>query len=185
MCAFFISIANAQLEKGNVMVGSNISNLNLGLNTSNDVSFRLTPKAGWFIDNGLVLGTQALFGITHVGGTSGSTIEYGIGGFGRYFALDESMDFIRNTKIFFEAGVGFQGRSRTSGASSSTNGVGFAFGPGISYFFTSNVGVEALLQYNGIVGFGAETYQNILILNIGFQIYLPFHSNKTTDKVFD
>jgi hypothetical protein len=44
---------------------------------------------------------------------------------------------------------------------------------------TPNIGLETLLKYNGIVGFGSQAYNHNLNLGIGFQIYLPGRSVKT------
>ena len=73
--------------------------------------------------------------------------------------------------MFFEGNVGVQGKSVSNG--SNTTGLGVGVGPGFAYFITPNVGLEGLLKYNGIVGFGSEAYTSNLGLNIGFQIYLP------------
>jgi len=174
------SNVNAQIQKGNIMVGANLGNLDLGLKSGTSNSFRLNPKAGMFIKDGLVVGLDALFGTTHVGGQNGNTINYGIGTFGRYYITDKTIDILKQGKFFLEADLGFQGQNQTNGGSS-TNGLGFGFGPGFAYFITPNIGLETSIKYQGIVGFGSEAYQNNLIWNLGFQIYLPCKSVK--DKV--
>ncbi|MEP6595022.1 MAG: hypothetical protein ABJA71_03705, partial [Ginsengibacter sp.] len=57
--------------------------------------------------------------------------------------------------------------------------LGLGFGPGYAYFITPNIGLETLLKYNGIIGFGNATTQSNLNLNVGFQIYLPTRNLKT------
>jgi len=50
--------------------------------------------------------------------------------------------------------------------------LGLGFGPGYAYFITENIGLETLLKYNLIVGFGSSATNSNLNLSLGFQIYL-------------
>jgi hypothetical protein len=168
------SNVSAQIQKGNILVGSDIGNLKLGLKSGTDNSFSLNPKAGIFVKDGLAVGLDFSFGTTHVGGQNGSTISYGVGTFGRYYITDETVQVLKQGKFFFEANLGFQGQDSKGGAS--TNGLGFGFGPGYAYFITPNIGLETSIKYQGIVGFGSEAYQNNLLWNLGFQIYFPYKS---------
>ncbi len=168
------SNVNAQIQKGNVLVGSNIGNLKLGLKSGSDNSFSLNPKAGIFVKDGLAVGLDFSFGTTHAGGQDGSTISYGIGTFGRYYITDETVQVLKHGKFFVEANLGFQGQDTKGGAS--TNGLGFSFGPGYAFFITPNISLETSIEYEGIVGFGSEAYQNNLLWNLGFQIYFPYKS---------
>ncbi len=172
-----VGVASAQISKGNVMVGADIANLKLGLDDGNPVSFNLTPKAAWFIQDGIAVGAYANLGIEHLDDTD---FTYGVGALGRYFVTDKNISVLKQTKFFAEANVGIAGEN--FGGGGSTNGLGFGFGPGIAYFVTPNIGLEALLKYNGIVGFGSEAYQNNLTLNIGLQIYLPGKKLASTVK---
>ena len=69
-----------------------------------------------------------------------------------------------------EGNAGIEGFNPAEG--DNTNGLGLGFGPGFAYFITPNVGLETLLKYNLIVGFGSSATSSILNLNVGFQIYL-------------
>lgn len=164
-----VSTVNAQINKGNVMMGGDLAGLNISFN--NQTSFKLTPKAAWFIKDGLAVGAYGQFGFTHVNGDDGSNYTYGIGPLARYFVTDGIPAF-KKAKFFVEANAGFQGVNSTVNHST-TNGLGFGVGPGVSYFITPNIGLEAIVKYDGIVGFGSNTYTNGLSLGIGFQIYLP------------
>lgn len=175
-----VNVAHAQLQEGNIMVGSEISNLNITFN--NQTSFQFTPKVAWFIEDGLAVGAYGQFGLNHVNGQDGSSYTYGLGPMARYFMSSEKFPGFRQTKFFLEANAGIEGANNTVN-NSHTNGLGFGFGPGISYFITPSVGIEALLKYNGIVGFGSSTYTNALSFGIGFQIYLP--SKKVLKEIKD
>lgn len=162
------SAANAQISKDHVMVGGNIADLNIAFD--NQTSFQLTPKAAWFIQDGLAIGGYAKFGLNHVNGTSGNNYSYGIGPYARYFPNTDKLPSLGKAKLFMEASAGFEGKDSPG---SNTNGLGFGIGPGISYFITPSIGLEALLRYDGILGFGSSTYTNGLSFGIGFQVYLP------------
>lgn len=165
--------ATAQIQQGNVMIGTNISNLNFGLDDPNAFTFNLNPKAAWFIQDGLAIGGDINFGLS-TAKDAGSDISYGIGLLGRYYGMRGADMVVNNSRFFGEATVGVSGFNPSTGGS--TNGLGFSFGPGFSYFVTSTIGLEALLKYNGTVGFGSSPYAHNLALGIGFQIYLPGRS---------
>jgi hypothetical protein len=93
-----------------------------------------------------------------------------VGALGRYYISDPKVNILRQGRLFFEGTVGIQGVSLSGG--SNTTGLGLGIGPGYAYFITSNIGLETLLKYNGIVGFGSQAYRSNLNLGIGFQIYL-------------
>ncbi|MBS1602791.1 MAG: hypothetical protein JST42_09000 [Bacteroidetes bacterium] len=171
VASFFMSFtANAQIQKGNVMVGGDISRLDLSLNSGNNFSFLIDPKAAWFIQDNLAIGAFLNFDLTTAKG-AGSNISYGIGPLARYYISDPKIEVLRHSRFFLEGNVGIQGTNPHVGPS--TNGLGIGFGPGLAYFITRNIGLEALLKYQAIVGFGSSATSSDLLLGLGFQIYLP------------
>lgn len=162
--------ANAQIQKGNVLMGGNISNIRFGLDAPNEFSFNLNPKAAWFVQDGIALGGEVNFGLL-TAKNAGTSINYGVGALGRYYAGETSGDVVKNSMFFGEATVGINGINPAVG--DNTNGLGFSFGPGFTYFVTKNIGLETLLKYNGVVGFGQSAYAHNLSLGFGLQIYLP------------
>lgn len=169
----FGSAANAQIQKGNIMVGGTLGNLGLNFQKeSTQFSMDITPKAAWFIRDGLALGGYVNFGLTT--DNPGTNTNYGVGALARYFVEDKNvrkLEFSKRTRFFVEGNVGFAGANVANGAS--TNGLNIGVGPGISYFITPNIGLEGLLKYDLTVGFGSSTTSNRLNLGVGFQIYLP------------
>ena len=159
----------AQIQQGNVLVGGNISNMNLSLDNGGGFSMTLSPKAAWFIRNNLALGAYVDFGLTTAKGIDPST-SYGIGALGRYYINDPTINVLRKTRFFGEATVGVEGYNPSVG--DNTNGLGISAGPGIAYFVTPNIGLEGLIKYRGIVGFGSSPASSNLVFGIGFQIYL-------------
>lgn len=170
--------AKAQIQKGNVLIGGDLANLNLSLEKGGNFSGSLSPKAAWFIQDNLALGGFVNFGITTYNG-GGTTTSYGLGPLARYYAGGGN-EIIKHGRFFGEANVGFQGvnYASTPGIQNggSTNGLGFGVGPGFAYFITPSIGLETLLKYNAVTGFGNNGYSSALNLNFGFQVYLPGRS---------
>lgn len=171
-------LANAQIQQGNVLVGGNLSNINLGLNDPKIFSLDITPKAAWFIVDNVALGAYVNLGI-ETAKRSNTTVSYGAGGLARYYTGSD-VEILRHGRIFGEATLGIGGVNVSNGGGN-TNGLDFSVGPGFAYFITPNIGLEALLKYNGLAGFGSQGYQNNLNLSFGFQVFLPGQS--TASKV--
>lgn len=170
--------AKAQIQKGNVLIGGDLANLDLSLENGGNFTGNLSPKAAWFIQDNFALGAFVNFGIsTYKGG--GSTVSYGLGPLARYYAGGGN-EIIKHGRFFGEANVGFQGINYAGNANTasggSTNGLGFGVGPGFAYFITPSIGLETLLKYNAVTGFGNNGYSSALNLNFGFQVYLPGRS---------
>jgi hypothetical protein len=151
-------------------VGGDIADFDLSLDKGGNFSFVLDPKAAWFIENNIAIGAYLNFGLSTAKG-AGTNVSYGVGALGRYYFTRNEIDVLRSARVFLEANAGIEGYNPSVG--DNTNGLGLGFGPGIAYFITSNIGLEALLKYSGIIGFGSSPTSNRLLLNIGFQIYLP------------
>ncbi|QPH38600.1 hypothetical protein [Pedobacter endophyticus] len=168
--ALFAFAAHAQIQKGNVLVGANLANLSFGLKDPNVISIDLTPKAAWFVRDNVALGGYVNLGI-QTANSSSTTTNYGIGALGRYYTGSD-VELLRHGRIFGEASLGLGGINVSDGGGHS-NGLDIGFGPGFAYFITPAIGLETLLKYNGLAGFGNAGYQSTLSLSFGFQIYLP------------
>lgn len=169
---------NAQIQKGNILIGGNLANINLGLNDPKIFSAEITPKVAWFVEDNLALGGYVDFGI-ETAKNSNTTTNYGIGLLGRYYAGNE-IEIVKHSRFFGELTAGFGGVNVSD--ADNTNGLNLSVGPGFAYFITPNVGLEVLLKYNGLVGFGSTPYQANLNASFGFQIYLPCKSTANRVK---
>ncbi|MFD2288868.1 hypothetical protein GJU39_06135 [Pedobacter petrophilus] len=176
--ALFMGVAKAQIQKGNVMVGGNLTNINLGLDDPKVFSVDITPKAAWFIQDNVALGGYVNFGLQTTKNAP-TTTTYGVGALGRYY-MGKDVEVLNHGRFFAEATVGVGGVNVSRGGGN-TNGLNLSVGPGFAYFITPNIGLETLLKYNGLVGFGSEATQSNLNLSFGFQIYLP--GQRTANKV--
>lgn len=176
--AGLFSVANAQIQQGNWMVGGSVANVKF----TNGFSMSLTPQAGYFIkDNWAVGGRVNLDVISATGGGTSTNID--LGAYTRYYISpgEAGIDnFLQHGRFFGQADVGFTGINQSAGAT--TNGVGLGIGAGYSYFLTPNVGLEGLLRFAGVAGGGNTNFNGNLGLAIGFQIYLPTSKAKQIAK---
>jgi hypothetical protein len=164
------SALEAQIQRGNVMVGGDIANLQFSLNEGGNFNMQVDPKAAWFIRDNVALGGYLNLGLS-TAKRAGTSISYGVGVLGRNYISGNALEAVRHTRLFFEANVGIEGFNPSVG--SNTNGLGLGIGPGLAYFITPNIGLEALVKYGAIVGFGSAATSSNLNLAIGFQVYLP------------
>ncbi len=170
---FFMNNADAQIQKGNIMVGAGLANFDVGLQKGASVALNIHPRVGYFVRDNIAIGPMVEFGFDYAK-SRGTVLNYGVQAFGRYYAGSKQLELLKHARFFAEANAGIQGTNTivTGKPNSSTNGVGLGIGPGVAYFLTPNIGLEGLVKYNGIVGFGNTATAHRLGFEIGFQIYL-------------
>lgn len=185
----FTGITNAQIEQGNLMLGSDIGSglvsntssglfgLNFGLNEGAGYNVGISPKVGYFIKDNFMLGAVVNLGFAKSAksrGISTQSTTYGIQALTRYYLNpgEKGVDnLLKQGRFFTEANAGIAGVNIKNG--STTNGFAFGVGPGYSYFVSKTVALETTLKYNGLVGGGNTTYQHAIGLNFGVQVFLP------------
>lgn len=171
VAVLFIGLTSqAQIQRGNILVGGDIANFDLNLNGGGYFSMRLDPKLAFFVRDNVAVGAFIDLGV-QTARNAGTNVNYGIGALGRYYVNNPKVNVLRHGRFFFEGTIGIEGDNPANGET--TNGLGLGIGPGYAYFITPNIGLETLLKYNGIVGFGNQTTSSDLNLGVGFQIYLP------------
>ena len=166
--------ANAQIQEGNWMVGSSLLSSRFGLNTNAGYDISIQPRAAYFVKDNVAIGGYVTLGTAKVTKDSGTQFTYAVGGLGRYYLSpnEQGVDNLLNHgRWFFEGNVGIGGQNTKGGTN--TTGLDFGAGPGYSYFITPNIGVEGLVKYNGITGFGNEGLTSNITFNVGFSIFLP------------
>lgn len=162
------------------MVGADIANISANFQEKNTrFSINLNPKAAFFIRDNVALGPTFNLGIVAQKQME-PTFTYGIGAFGRKYLGAAATNLTRTAKMFLEANAGIAGENNEN---SSTNGLNLGFGPGVAYFLTSNIALEALAKYDLTIGFGESPVNNAFRLGLGFQIYLPSkHARQITTE---
>ncbi|MGG5210956.1 hypothetical protein ACQWU4_18705 [Chryseobacterium sp. MIQD13] len=166
--------ANAQIQKGNWLVGSSLLTSSFGLNTGGGYNIALQPKGAYFIEDNVAVGGYVKLGISKSTNSSPTRFDYAVGGLGRYYLSPGEKgvnNLLNHGRWFFEGNVGLGGSSVENG--NSTTGLDFGVGPGYSYFITPNIGLEGLVKYEGQTGFGSEGLNSNITFNVGFSIYLP------------
>lgn len=162
--------AGAQIQKGNVMAGADLADIKLNLNKGGNFNVNINPKAAWFIRDNIAVGAYVNLGLSTAKG-AGTSVNYGVGPLARYYINDKTLNLVQHSRFFIEGTAGIEGYNPVTG--DNTNGLGLGVGPGLAYFITPNIGLEGLVKYNGIVGFGSAVSSSIISVGIGFQIYLP------------
>ncbi|SHL36818.1 hypothetical protein [Flavobacterium chilense] len=117
--------SNAQIQKGNILIGGDLANVNLGLNGPKIFSAEITPKVALFIKDNLALGGYVDLGL-ETAKHSATTTNYGIGALGRYY-LGKEKEIIKHSRFFGEATVGLGGVNVSDG--DNTNGLNISAGP--------------------------------------------------------
>lgn len=167
MLALF-GLFNAQTQKGNWMVGSDVMNMEF----TNGLNLSLNPRAAYFIQDRWAVGAAVGLGIYKASGSNDVQVNWDVAPFTRYYFTDSQINGgLKNGSFFGEGSLGFGGRNSNSG--STTNGIALGIGAGYAYFLTQNISVEGLLKFSTITGGGNTKSNGDLNLGVGFSIFLP------------
>ena len=166
----------AQTQEGNIMMGAQLLNVTGTFQSgSSTFDMGISPQVGFFLSDNFALGGAVLLNLQTA--SHYTDFGYAVGPFARYYFNSihgQDLQVSKRSSFFVEGDVFIQGENiKTNGTSTNTNGLGLGIGPGIAYFITPNIGLEALLKYNPVVGFGNSTTVNKVSLNLGLQAYLP------------
>ena len=172
--AGLISTANAQIQKGNWMVGGEIAGANFGLNKGAGYNVKITPQAAYFVENNWAVGPYVNLGFSGAKGAP-TTFNYGVGALSRYYFSpgEQGVDsLLKHGRFFVEGNAGIGGTTISNGGASA-NGLDLGIGPGYTYFITQNIGLDASVKLNGNLGFGNRGTTSAVGFRLGFNIFLP------------
>ena len=175
---FCMQVANAQLTKGNWLVGgsgylSSQSQNQRGQNVKGS-NLRLSPNLGYFIADKFAAGARISFEHNTLKylGVSQKTTTVSIGPFLRYYLLNVE----KKINIFTEGSYLYSHTSsNTSSNTDSDNKFRVSAGPII--YFNSSVGLEFSLNYELYNSSVTDTEVKTFFLGIGFQIHLEKDKN--------
>ncbi|KGE13637.1 hypothetical protein DI53_2558 [Sphingobacterium deserti] len=159
--------ANVGLEpikQGNWMLGGSIGNIGYSFE-GDKFGINLSPRAGYFVTDGLAIGAQANLGFEAIKDVP-NVYTYGISPFARYYFPGGAS---ATGRFFGQGDIGIAGSSRGSD-------VAFAFGlnAGYAHFITQTVALEVMGGYNySKANINSGNGQSGLGISLGFQIYLP------------
>lgn len=188
MTIFTITTAYSQTEKAKKFIGGRISlngNNNSYLDTvakrgEHGFKIQIMPNYGYFIKDNLVVGANLNLGINNSSSTYGyinfppdqtyksHSIIYGIGGFARYYKK-----ITDNFLFFLNGGISYSYETERIEQTTYThpvlpvqeiltNNISFGAYPGLVYFITPKLGIEAGL---GNLNYNISSSKNKTILN--------------------
>ena len=163
IATLFVAVtSNAQIEKGNWMMGgsaglSNYESKSVGF-SQEGTNIYISPNVGYFLIDKLNLGASALLSFYNPGATK----TYGISPYVRYYFLEKE----KQINLFSEVGYGFQKQIH-----SSTTLQTFNLKAGTVIFLNSSVGLEVALNYTNSKQ-NSDFQTRLIFLGIGFQIHL-------------
>jgi hypothetical protein len=167
----FSGLANAQITKGNWMVGGtgsfsseNVKDTN-GNTLASGNGFRINPDIGFFFIDKLAGGIQLSLSYGKPSGNT-SNFGYGIQPFVRYYFLEPE----KLINVFAEASYGYN-ISKSEGQKS-YYGRGYTIKAGPAIFFNDSVALELTANYNSSYLELTENHYNNFTIGIGFQIHL-------------
>ncbi|KIA90807.1 hypothetical protein [Kaistella jeonii] len=172
--AFFGITANAQLQKGNIMVGGELAAANFGLNKGAGYNFQITPQAAFFVQDNWAVGPYVRLGFSGAK-DSPTYFTYGVGALSRYYISpgEQGVDsLLKHGRFFLEGNAGIGGSTISDGGDSA-NGLDLGVGPGYTYFITQNIGLDASVKLNGNLGFGNRGTTSSVDFRLGLNIFLP------------
>lgn len=166
----FGTIANAQITKGNWMVGgsANFNNSN-SVNSDGEITgsgngVQIYPNIGCFIYDKFAIGLSAGFSYGKPSGAVSNT-SFGASPFVRYYFLKPD----KLINILAEGSYGYN-ISKIQGNNNTFESRGYKIKAGPVLYFNSSVGLELTLNYNSSNSDG-NTY-NYFQAGFGFQIHL-------------
>ena len=166
--------ANAQLQKGNFMVGGELAAANFGLNEGAGYNFQITPQAAFFLQDNWAVGPYVRLGFSGAKAAP-TTFGYGVGALSRYYLSpgEQGVDsLLKHGRFFLEGNAGIGGTTISDGGASA-NGLDLGIGPGYTYFITNNIGLDASVKLNGNLGFGNRGTTSAIDFRLGLNIFLP------------
>ncbi|WP_268123447.1 outer membrane beta-barrel protein [Roseivirga pacifica] len=134
----FYSLANAQIQKGDIQVGGTVSYSKSKIEGSFDreiQQFNLTPRAGLFVSDLTSIGLQLGYSSTKIDDSKESI--FSIGAYSRFHKAISD-----NLYIFFQPGIAF-GTGSDDDQDTDISTFDFSFVPGITYFLTPKLAAEA------------------------------------------
>lgn len=171
------NMASAQLQKGNLLLGGQVGNINFGRLNDNNTNFSMSfsPRVGYFVVDNLAVGLANPWGITW--GDNYNITHGGLTVFGRYYFNDAKTIVLNKARFFVGIETGF-GSQRVKDKISypepavikSSYGI-FDVEAGFAYFLTSNVALEAALELKNT--FHTNNSNSALGIRLGFQIHIP------------
>lgn len=162
----------AQLEKGNWMLGGNISFNSIRYNSANYtpptyriIEIDINPSFAYFFSNNFNTGLKFSFNKLIRGSNQLSYTSFRLGPFCRYYFLDNEKAINFLAELVYRVGL----EKGTTGQSSTNT---YAGGLGCVAFFNSSVGIEFMVNYTSEKFIDYSGRNNSIQLSLGLQVHL-------------
>lgn len=168
----FSTAANAQITKGNWMVGGNAKYNNSSFESTSSNGYTISgkgsnivvfPTIGYFVANNFVTGLSGNFNLS-IREQSENVTGYGVGPFARYYFLkpEKTVNVLAQISYFYG----------TSSDNSKSNDLSLKAGPVL--YFNSSVGLEFTVDYtiSKLSSQSGDSTIKGLNIGFGFQIHL-------------
>ena len=166
LALFSFLTSNAQITKGNWMVGGSgnfySAQLKDNNNSTNSIGLELRPNLGYFLYDKIAVGISPLLAYNKPENGS-SVTSYGFGPYARYYLLKTE------NRINLLTHIEYAYYTSSNNSKDKNTSLNFKAGPAI--YFNSSVALEMTLNYN-INNINSTTTYNILSFGLGFQIHL-------------
>lgn len=169
---FLSGLGNAQITKGNWMVGGSGSFISeKRYSTIDDFSskmnrYNLDTGIGYFFINKLATGLKISYeGFSPKFEGANNSSLYSLGPYARYYFLNPE----KNYNLFIESSY-LVGAYTNGDFRNNTRAFNVSAGPTI--YFNSSVGLEFFVQYTDFKYKEGDTFDRRMQIGIGFQIYL-------------
>ncbi|TPE45857.1 hypothetical protein [Pontibacter mangrovi] len=162
------AVSSDAVRQGNWIVGASIGNI--GFNFDSDFfTLNVNPRAGYFVSDNAVLGTEVQLGLDIYDG--GETFRYGLTPFARYYFPEGAAPTHR---WFGEALAGIAGSSEEDSEGDAVFSGVIGLRAGYAHFVAQNVALEGILGYTHTsADISVGNGQSGLNLAVGLQVYLP------------
>ncbi|MCJ0743026.1 outer membrane beta-barrel protein [Pedobacter montanisoli] len=145
--------ANAQTEKGKIMLGGNV-----GFNSTkvegaakSDVKFSVVPNVGYFVANNVAIGTGVGYTYNKAVSNSRQNEAFVVAPFGRYYVgLSDQFKFYGQLAVpmAFGTNKAVDANGDTGAKLGTSTSIGVNLAPGFAFYPTKRVGIE--LSVNGL-----------------------------------
>lgn len=165
------NVGSSPIQQGNWMVGGSIGSAGYSFE-GEEFNLNLTPKAGYFIADGVAIGVETKVGVV-AGSDRKPGWQYGVMPFARYYFPEGASS---TGRFFGEGKIGFAGDAYEG---ESVNSFAFGVNAGYAHFVSQTVALEGTVGYNySKANVSGADAQSGLGFAVGFQIYLPGRSNR-------
>lgn len=167
--------ANAQITKGNWMVGGNGSFKNYKTTyldnftqiTQAGYALDLSPNVGYFVVDNFSIGGIVSFSFNNPSGSSNNSLSFGLAPFVRYY-------FRKSDKIinpFLQGSYSFN-RSKIQSGGGYYKSSEYSLKGGSAFFLNSSVALEITIEYNSSINNVNNNQYDNFTTGIGLQIHL-------------